>query len=131
MDEFAIQEAHREQMKQRVESLFQTLDDAPLQANLDELDRIFSTLKHQIQVKSLEAFRFIFENFFQHRYETLNRAAHHHADYDLRFQGLVDSLSSLQTRFYQIRQEETNSDVLIQLKVNILFFHLQSIDICR
>lgn len=50
MDEFTIEEAHREQIKQRAESLFQTLDDASLQANLDDLDRIFSHLRQQIQV---------------------------------------------------------------------------------
>jgi hypothetical protein len=50
LDEFAIQEAHREQMKQRAENLFKTLDDTPLQANLDDLDRTFVTVKQQIQV---------------------------------------------------------------------------------
>jgi hypothetical protein len=37
-------------MKQRSDNLFKILDDAPLQANLDDLDRSFSTLKQQIQV---------------------------------------------------------------------------------
>ena len=37
-------------MKQRSDELFQTIDDAPLQANLDDLDRTFSTIKQQIQV---------------------------------------------------------------------------------
>jgi hypothetical protein len=50
LDEFAIQEAHREQMIQRSDNLFKILDDAPLQASLDDLDRTFSTLKQQIQV---------------------------------------------------------------------------------
>jgi len=54
LDEFAIQEAYREQMKQRAENLFKILDDASLQANLDDLDRSFSTLKQQIQVISLK-----------------------------------------------------------------------------
>ncbi len=54
MDEFAIQEAYREQMKQRAENLFKILDDASLQANLDDLDRSFLTLKQQIQVISLK-----------------------------------------------------------------------------
>jgi hypothetical protein len=54
LDEFAIQEAYREQMKQRAENLFKILDDASLQANLDDLDRSFLTLKQQIQVISLK-----------------------------------------------------------------------------
>ncbi|CAF5039947.1 unnamed protein product, partial [Rotaria sp. Silwood1] len=41
LDDFAIQEAHREQMKQRSDNLFKILDDAPLQANLDDLDQTF------------------------------------------------------------------------------------------
>ncbi|CAF5053340.1 unnamed protein product, partial [Rotaria sp. Silwood1] len=100
LDDFAIQEAHREQMKQRSDNLFKILDDAPLQANLDDLDQTFSTLKQQIQ----------------HRYETLNRAGHHHADYDLRLHSLFETLSTLQTIFYHIRQQENHSDVLLQLK---------------
>ncbi|CAF5042489.1 unnamed protein product, partial [Rotaria sp. Silwood1] len=60
----------------------------------------FSTLKQQIQ----------------HRYETLNRAGHHHADYDLRLHSLFETLSTLQTIFYHIRQQENHSDVLLQLK---------------
>jgi hypothetical protein len=52
----------------------------------------------------------------------LNRAGHHHADYDLRFQSLINTLSTLQTTFHHIRQQENNSDVLFQLKVNSFSF---------
>ncbi|CAM4782634.1 unnamed protein product, partial [Rotaria magnacalcarata] len=100
LDDFAIQEAHREQMKQRSDGLCKTLDDAPLQASLDDLDQTFSALKQQIQ----------------HRYETLNRAAHHHADYDLRLNSLFETLSTLQTTFHHIRQQEIHADILHQLR---------------
>ena len=119
MDEFTIEEAHREQIKQRAESLFQTLDDASLQANLDDLDRTFSHLKQQIQVRILSDHHpFDLHLSFQHRYETLNRAGHHHADYDRRFQSLFETFSSLQTTFYNIRQQENNAEILLQLKVS-------------
>lgn len=41
-------------MKQRAENLSQILDDAPLQASLDDLDRTFLSLKQQIQVNYFE-----------------------------------------------------------------------------
>ncbi len=52
MDEFTTQEAFRQQLRQRSDNLFQVIDDTALQANLDDADRLFSTLKQQIQVIS-------------------------------------------------------------------------------
>ncbi len=49
-------------MKQRADNLFKILDDAPLQANLDDLDRTFLTLKQQIQVISRK-FIFLINHF--------------------------------------------------------------------
>ncbi|CAF3804026.1 unnamed protein product [Adineta steineri] len=100
LDEFIAQENVRQQIRQRSDNLFNTLDDAPLQANLDDLDRTFLTLQQQIQ----------------HRYETLNRAGHHHSDYDQRLYNLLEAFSSLQTTFRNIQHEENNSNILFQLK---------------
>jgi len=66
---------------------------------------------------------------FQHRYETLNRAGHHHADYDRRLDNLFETLSSLQTTFHNIQEQENNSNVLFQLKVTISI-HLNIIIQC-
>jgi hypothetical protein len=52
LDEFTTQEAFCQQLRQRSDNLFKIIDDAPLQANLDDADRSFSTLKQQIQVIS-------------------------------------------------------------------------------
>lgn len=41
-------------MRQRSDNLFKILDDAPLQASLDDLDQTFSELKQQIQVSFMK-----------------------------------------------------------------------------
>ena len=101
----------RQQLKQRAEILFRVIDDSNAQTHLNDLDEKFANVKSIVH----------------QRYERLNRAAHLHSDYDARYQSLATSFASLQSRFHQIRETESNASILLDLQVNRSSFRISRI----